>query len=43
LPKLWTEGDATTQNESIFDTLLDRAVYSVIATTIWEEGGYNAE
>lgn len=28
-------------NESIEDTLLDRAVYSVLALTIWREGGYH--
>ena len=28
-------------NEGIEDTLLYRAVYSVIALTIWEEGGYD--
>jgi hypothetical protein len=27
-------------NEPIEDTLLDRAVYAVIAMTIWGEGGY---
>lgn len=29
------------QNESIDDTLLDRAVYAVIALTLWNEGGYH--
>ena len=30
-------------NEGIEDTLLDRAIYSVIALTIWNEDGYNSE
>jgi hypothetical protein len=38
LPAL-TEG-AKPANESIEDTLLDRAVYAVIALTVWREGGY---
>lgn len=42
LPKHWTTGDGPL-NEGIDDTLLDRAVYSVIAYTIWQEGGYNFE
>ena len=39
LPKFWKDEDGPT-NEGIEDTLLDRAVYSVIAITIWKEGGY---
>ena len=42
LPKFWA-GGAKPNNESIYDTLLDRAVYSVIAMTIWNEGGYTPE
>lgn len=40
LPKLWQGGDGPL-NEGIEDTLLDRAVYSVISMTIWKEGGYD--
>lgn len=40
LPAVWEDSDAKPANEGIEDTLLDRAVYSVIAMTIWEEGGY---
>jgi hypothetical protein len=42
LPKHWTTGDGPL-NEGIADTLLDRAVYSVIAMTLWEENGYNMD
>jgi len=41
LPQLWHGGDKPA-NEGIADTLLDRAVYSVIAMTIWEDGDYEA-
>lgn len=40
LPQQWSDKGATPANEGIEDTLLDRAVYSVIALTIWNEGGY---
>jgi len=40
LPNYWTSNNATPANESIYDTLLDRAVYAVIALTIWNEQGY---
>ena len=40
LPRFWKDQDTTPLNEGIVDTLLDRAVYSVIAVTIWKEGGY---
>lgn len=40
LPKHWANGEGPL-NEGVADTLLDRAVYSVIAMTLWEEGGYN--
>jgi hypothetical protein len=40
LPKHWKKEGAPA-NEPIQDTLLDRAVYSVIALTIWNEGGYD--
>jgi len=40
LPRLWKSRTAKPANEPIRDTLLDRAVYSVIALTIWDEGGY---
>lgn len=39
LPQLWQGGNEPL-NEGIADTLLDRAVYAVIALTIWEENGY---
>jgi len=39
LPRLWRGSDAP-RNEGVRDTLLDRAVYSVIALTIWNENGY---
>lgn len=39
LPQFWT-GSGTPSNEGIEDTLLDRAVYAVIALTIWNEDGY---
>ena len=42
LPKHW-QGTGGPQNEGIADTLLDRAVYSVIAMTLWNEGGYALE
>jgi hypothetical protein len=42
LPKHW-RGDGGPVNEGIDDTLLDRAVYAVIAYTIWGEDGYNME
>lgn len=42
LPDLWN-GVRTPANEGIADTLLDRAVYSVIAMTIWSEGGYSSQ
>jgi hypothetical protein len=42
LPRFW-KNLGKPQNEGIEDTLLDRAVYSVIALTIWEEGGYGAD
>lgn len=42
LPRLWKSRNAKPANESIQDTLLDRAVYSVIALTIWEDGDYVA-
>lgn len=41
LPKHWTDGNAPV-NEGLDDTFLDRAVYSVIAMTLWAEGGYNS-
>lgn len=34
---MWTFGK-TARNESIADTLLDRAVYAVIALLLWNEG-----
>lgn len=40
LPGLWGRTTTGPANEGIEDTLLDRAVYSVIAMTIWDEGGY---
>lgn len=43
LPKLWENSNSKPSNEGIEDTLLDRAVYSVIALTIWNEGGYEWE
>lgn len=39
LPRHWKDA-ASPNNEPIPDTLLDRAVFSVISMTIWEEGGY---
>jgi len=42
LPRMWRNGDSPS-NEGIDDTLLDRAVYSVIAKTLWEEGGYTLD
>lgn len=41
MPKFW-EGKGGPKNEPIKDTLLDRAVYSVIAVCLWNEEGYNA-
>lgn len=40
LPAYWNGADGPA-NEPIDDTLLDRAVYSVIALAIWSEGGYS--
>lgn len=40
LPNFWASEDDIPANESIEDTLLDRAVYSVLAMTIYREGGY---
>ena len=40
LPQFWLNTLNTPANESIADTLLDRAVYSIIAITLWEENGY---
>jgi hypothetical protein len=42
LPRHW-RGASGPANEGIRDTLLDRAVYAVIALTIWDEGGYVAD
>lgn len=39
LRKYWDNGSGA-QNEPIDDTLLDRAVYAVIALCVWNEGGY---
>lgn len=42
LPNYWSEtNDNQPANEPIFDSLLDRAVYSVLAMCIWNDGGYN--
>lgn len=41
LSKLWRRAGGGPKNEPIEDTLLDRAVYSVIALCIWNEGGYD--
>lgn len=41
LPALGSGGSP--KNESVEDTILDRAVYAVIALTIWREGGYHQE
>lgn len=41
LPGHWGSG-LHAANEGIEDTLLDRAVYSVIALTLWDEGGYDS-
>jgi hypothetical protein len=43
LPALWKDPSAEPRNEGIADTLLDRFVYSGIALTIWDEGGYKVE
>lgn len=40
IPRFWKSKAAVPVNEGIVDTLIDRAVYSVIAITIWEEDGY---
>lgn len=45
LPAFWSMFTAgkdqwSAVNEPVNDTLLDRAVYAVIALTIWNEGGY---
>lgn len=40
LPTLWQNPNAKPNNEGIRDTLLDRAVYSGIALTIWDDDGY---
>jgi hypothetical protein len=40
LPRLWKKTKLKPANEGIADTLLDRAVYSVIALTIWNVGDY---
>ncbi len=42
LPQMWNQ-EGSPLNEPIIDTLLDRAVYSVIAMCLFEEGGYNVE
>lgn len=39
LPKHFNQ-EGKPLNEGIYDTLLDRAVYAVIAMTIWNEDGY---
>lgn len=41
LNELWTNPEFKPNNEGIEDTLLDRAVYAVIAMTVWTEGGYH--
>lgn len=41
LPQYWN-AQIRPANEGIEDTLLDRAVYSVIAMTLWKEGGYQS-
>lgn len=43
LPKFWHSPTHDPRNEPIVDTLLDRAVYSVIAVCLWNEGGYERE
>lgn len=46
LPKFWAtygQDGSAPKNEPIVDTLLDRAVYSVIAVCLWIEGGYDSE
>jgi hypothetical protein len=40
LPRFWKDPEQKPSNEPIEDTLLDRAVYSVIAMCLWNEGGY---
>jgi hypothetical protein len=42
LPEYWNN-ELRPANEGIEDTLLDRAVYSVIAMVIWAEGGYQSQ
>jgi hypothetical protein len=39
LPSHWQGGEGP-RNESIEDSLLDRAVYAVIANCLWRDGGY---
>lgn len=41
LPNHWKSKGGAPVNEPIEDTLLDRAVYSVIALCLWREGGYS--
>ena len=44
LPKFWKKSRKdvqVAQNEPVEDTLLDRAVYSVIAICLWNEDGYD--
>lgn len=44
LPGMWKavgKDSGVPKNEPIEDTLLDRAVYSVIAVCLWNEGGYD--
>lgn len=41
LPQYWANKETMPANEGIYDTLLDRAVYAVIAMTIWNEDGYD--
>lgn len=43
LPQFWNQTGYTPANEGIYDTLLDRAVYSIIALTIWSEDGYESQ
>ena len=39
LPNFWNDGPEP-NNESIEDSLIDRAVYSTISVSIWRENGY---
>lgn len=41
LPDHWDGDSGGPANEPIVDSLLDRAVYAVIAICLWNEGGYN--